>query len=58
MAMLPMSTNRAERFVRRDGQVSAGNKPVVRNQVPVVEALQRGRPERSAGSRESGWGGV
>ncbi|CAK9103503.1 4 [Durusdinium trenchii] len=26
--------------------VSAGNKPVVRNQVPVVEALQRGRPER------------
>ena len=26
--------------------VSAGNKPVVRNQVPVVEALQRGRPDR------------
>ena len=27
-------------------EVSAGNKPVVRNQVPVVEALQRGRPDR------------
>ena len=30
-------------------EVSAGNKPVVRNQVPVVEALQRGRPDRCHG---------